>query len=149
MTTTRSWPPRPVVLLAVAASLFIAVWVAAECDCAYASNKQSFKCHRAVFVGTVVSGDGYFAPASVHVEETFKGTLPKTVNVSSGGGCGFSLAEGQTYLLETFEGEDGLTLKTSVCSHTRPVEDPRAVQAIAELRRRAWWWRLPFSGFCR
>jgi hypothetical protein len=138
----RAWT-----LLAVA-SLLIARAAAAECDCAGVSRKESFECHREVFIGTVVSGSGFPIPAEVRVGEVFKGRLDDTVEVVSGPSCALSLEEGATYLFETFAGDDG-AVTTSVCSFTRRVDEPGVAEAIRLIRRRAWWWRLPFDGWCR
>jgi hypothetical protein len=147
-TTTRMCAPRFVVLLLAlaASSLSIAAGAFAECDCAEVSNKQSFKCHRAVFIGTVVEGSFI---SNVEVEEVFKGQLPNSVLVDTSGECRIWFEKGKRYLFEIYNEADSSTLKTSICSHTRPLEDRRTLALIAELRRWAWWWRLPLSGVCR
>ena len=132
-------------VLAVVGVLAIAANALGECDCAGVTNKESFKCHRAVFIGIALDG-GYFS--RVEVQKVFKGKLAKIVEVNSGDGCDLFLTAGQAYLFELYGGEDGSAMKTSICSHTWPLDDPRAVVAVRQLQRRAWWWRLPFSGFC-
>jgi hypothetical protein len=134
-------------LLALVLSGFIAANARAECDCAEVSNKESFKCHRAVFVGSVLDAG---PAARIAVKEIFKGRLPAEVFVDSSGECRLFFEPGRSYLIEVFDDDrDRSVLRTSICSHTRPLDDIATANRVAELRRRAWWWRLPLSGWCR
>jgi hypothetical protein len=139
---------RGVPFVVVVASTLLTQAVLAECDCAGVSLKESFKCHDAVFVGRIVSGNVFPVSAEVAVLEVFKGRLPDTIEVGANFGCHVSLAEGGTYLFEAFKGEDG-GLQTSQCSFTRLVEEPGTLEQLRLIRRRAWWWRSFLSGWCR
>jgi hypothetical protein len=147
MTASEGAVRRCSVILIFVWSLLLASNSNAECDCAEVSNKDSFKCHRAVFVGSVLEdGDA----TRVVVEEVFKGRLPVEVIVSAMGECRIWFQAGRRYLFEVYyEEADQSTLRTSICSHTRALDDPRTIARVAELRHRAWWWRLPLSGWCR
>ena len=139
---------RGVPFAILVASTLLTQSALAECDCAAVSLKESFKCHDAVFVGRIVSGDVFPVSAEVAVLEVFKGRLPATIEVSANFGCHVTLAEGGTYLFEVFKGEDG-GLQTSQCSFTRPLEEPGVNEQLRVIRRRAWWWRSFLSGWCR
>ena len=119
----------------------------AECDCAASTNKDLFKCSSAVFTGKVTGGG---VASRVEVHRVFKGRVARDVVFDWAGECGIILADGEEYLFYAYDRRDGGRLwRTSICAHTRRVSDKRASAALAELERKAWWWRLPLSGFCR
>ena len=119
------WP----VFLAFIASLLIPSTSNAECDCAEVSDKDSFKCHRAVFIGSVLDGGD---ATRVIVQEVFKGRLPAEVVVNAMGECSIWFESGRRYVFEVdYEEADRSTLRTSICSHTRALDDPREQMWVA------------------
>jgi hypothetical protein len=126
----------------------------AECDCAKTSARASFKCHDAVFIGTTTEIAG-LRFASVTVNEVFKGRVQHDVVVAGvEGDCGYvQLDPNRQYLFHAVrdgEASDDLfeVWTITICGLPLPADEPRGALRIAQLRRRAWWWRLPLSGWC-
>ena len=127
----------------------------AECDCAETSPRESFKCHDAVFIGTTTE-DASFWGANVTVTKVFKGRVQHHV-VAAGveGDCGYVQFEpNRQYLFHAVRGGEASADRLELwiittCARPLPADEPRGASRIAELRRRAWWWRLPLSGWCR
>ena len=135
------------VLFAVPASL--------ACSCATPPPKWAFKASRAVFVGTVLSGDGLNTTAELRVTEAFKGVRAgAVVRIDSPGMCGVLFRVGQTYLVQIYyrcseAGQpetDNTSFYASYCSYTHTVDAPGWSKALHAFRKYAAWWRSPISG---
>jgi hypothetical protein len=143
---------RKILPLAALLIGFSTASVYAECDCAQTSDRRAFKCADAVFIGTAIDGG---RTTAVDVGVVFKGKPQQQIVVSSADGdCYFSFQAHREYVFYVYRGTDATTeylavWKTSACSHSFALDTPGAAAEIAQLRHRAWWWRLPLSGWCR
>ena len=126
---------RPLLcLLVVIAARFAAA------ECIRAPLKDEFKSSRSVFVGQVVQSSA--AGITFEVVEGFKGAVrgQRIAAYPRLGldGYGISLTPGSLHLV--FAHFDGEHLAFGDCGGFR-LDDA----TLRQLRRRAWWWRLPFS----
>jgi hypothetical protein len=146
----KSYCLQIAILVAAAASAH------AECDCAQISGKRLFQCSDAVFIGQTTEDAGPFA-AQITVKKVFKGRVQHDVVVAGvDGDCGYSVSfePHRDYLFHARRGEGAsgglLELwRISICAPPLPAGEARVGVLITDLRRRAWWWKLPLSGWCR
>lgn len=131
------------------------------CICVAPALKTTFKHASAIFTGEVVSLTTVdVAPLHyrhlevvLKVTESFKGPHRVgelvTVNTEiSGDSGGMHFVRGSHYLVAADVVNLGLGIErlwTGLCRHSYSLSDERAPRAIALIRSRSWWWRLPFS----
>lgn len=103
------------------------------CECGLSGPKRTFKRSRAVFVGTLLSGDGLTTTAEMRVTEALKGVRVGTiVRIDALGSCGILFRPGKTYLVqidyrcsETRQHDrDDDPFNANYCSYTHAVDDP-------------------------
>jgi len=151
MTNKRVSPLATTALLLI---MFMAPAILA-CECVLSPPKRTFKRSRAVFVATLLSGDGLTTTAEMRVTEAFKGVRVGTVvRIGAFGSCGILFRAGRTYLVQIRYGcsetrppdPGGPDFYAEMCSYTHPVDDPEFSKALHAFRRYAAWWRSPLSG---
>jgi len=124
-----------VIVLAVATAFALPANVAEACSCATQEHEAAFEQAVSVFEGRVTAIDspqGGPVVVTLAVVRTWKGADVESFTVrtrSHGAACGYGFESGQSYLVYTYQTDEGEEW-TGLCSRTRPVEDDQAAADI-------------------
>jgi len=134
--------------------LWFTMPVRAECDCAQIPEKHLYQCSDAVFIGHTTEVVPF--AAQITVSKVFKGRVEEHVVVAAvTGDCGYgvSFEPDREYLFHVQRGEAATDSqlemwRISMCTPALRTDESPGASGVASLRRYAWWWKLPLSGWC-